>query len=65
LRNRLGIIDEATLEEAEANIVATRSYELAQTPIPSRFDLEHLRAIRGYFLRAGLEEKWHELEHAL
>jgi hypothetical protein len=39
LRNRLGITDEAALEAAEANMVATRSYELAQTPIPGRFDL--------------------------
>jgi cell filamentation protein len=45
LKNRLGITDAATLEKAEAALVATRSYELAQTPIKGRFDLAHLQAI--------------------
>ena len=48
LRNRLGITDGATLEQAEAALVATRSYELSQTPLPGHFDLAHLQAIHGY-----------------
>jgi fido (protein-threonine AMPylation protein) len=48
LRNRLGIADEATLEQAEADIVVTRSYELAQTPLKGGFDLANLQAIHRY-----------------
>jgi cell filamentation protein len=48
LRNRLGITDAATLEQAEAALVATRSYELSQTPLQGRFDLAHLQAIHRY-----------------
>ena len=33
LRNRLGIADEAILEQTEAAFVAIRSYELSQTPL--------------------------------
>jgi len=45
LRNRLGITDAATLEHAEASLVATRSYELSRAPIEGLFDLAHLQAI--------------------
>jgi hypothetical protein len=45
LRNRLDIADEATLEEIEADLVATRSYELSQSPLEGSFDLAHLQAI--------------------
>ena len=45
LKNRLGIGDETTLEQAEADIVAARSFELAQDPLPGGFDLAHLRGI--------------------
>ena len=45
LNNRLGITDEATLEQTEAALVATRSYELSQTPLKGTFDLTHLQAI--------------------
>jgi cell filamentation protein len=48
LKNRLGITDEATLEQAEAALVATRSYALSQTPLKGRFDLDHLQAIHGH-----------------
>ena len=48
LKNRLGIADEATLEQTEAAFVATRSYELSQTPLKGRFDLAHLQAIHRY-----------------
>ena len=48
LRNRLGITDAATLEQAEAALVATRSYELSLTPLKGGFDLAHLQAIHRY-----------------
>jgi fido (protein-threonine AMPylation protein) len=48
LKNRLDIGDEATLEQTEAAFVATRSYELSQTPLKGRFDLAHLQAIQRY-----------------
>lgn len=48
LRNRLNIADEATLEETEADLVATRSYELSKSPRKGRFDLVHLQAIHRY-----------------
>jgi cell filamentation protein len=48
LKNRLGITDAATLEQAEAAFVATRSYELSRTPLKGRFDLAHLQAIHRY-----------------
>jgi len=48
LINRLGITDESILEQIEAALVATRSYELAQTPLKGRFDLAHLQAIHKH-----------------
>lgn len=48
LKNRLGITDSATLEQAESAFVATRSYELSQTPLKGRFDLDHFQAIHRY-----------------
>lgn len=48
LRNRLDIADEATLEQTEAAFVATRSYELSQTPLKGGFDLQHLLAIHRH-----------------
>jgi len=48
LKNRLGITDEAKLEETEAALVAARSYELAQNPLKGKFDLDHLKAIHRY-----------------
>ena len=48
LKNRLGITDAALLEQNEAALVATRSYELSQTPLPGQFDLAHLQAIHLY-----------------
>lgn len=48
LRNRLGISDEATLEQAEAALVATRSFELSLAPLNGLFDLAHLQAIHRY-----------------
>jgi cell filamentation protein len=48
LKNRLDIVDEATIEQAEADIVATRSYELAKSPLKGDFDLAHLQVIHRY-----------------
>src|ERR1700722_8550752 len=48
LKNRFGIVDAATLEIAEADLVAARSRELAQSPLKGRFDLNHLLAIHRY-----------------
>jgi cell filamentation protein len=48
LKSRLGIIDPDVLEQTEAAFVATRSYELAQNPLPGSFDLAHLRAIHRH-----------------
>src|SRR5436305_10700282 len=48
LTNRLGIVDESTLEQVEADLVAVRSYELSLNPVSGRFDLAHLQAIHRY-----------------
>jgi cell filamentation protein len=48
LKNRLGIADEATLEQNEAALAATRAYELSLTPLKGSFDLAHLQAIHRY-----------------
>jgi cell filamentation protein len=48
LKNRLGIVDGAMLEEVEASLVAARSYELSRAPLKGAFDLAHLQAIHRY-----------------
>ncbi len=48
LINRLGITDKSTLEQTEAALVATRSFELSQAPLKGRFDLAHLQAIHKH-----------------
>jgi fido (protein-threonine AMPylation protein) len=48
LKNRLGITDEATLEKAEAALVATRSLELSEAPLKGKFDLAHLQVIHRH-----------------
>jgi len=48
LRNRFGITDQAVLESTEADLVASRSRELASNPIQGGFDLKHLQAIHRY-----------------
>jgi cell filamentation protein len=48
LINRFGITDTAALEATEADLVAARSRELAQTPLEGGFDLAHLQAIHRY-----------------
>jgi hypothetical protein len=60
LKNRFGITDEATLEATEASLVALRSYELTQRPLPGNFDLAHARRRRRERstgdVHAGVEE---------
>jgi cell filamentation protein len=51
LKNRLGIADATTLEETEAALAATRSYELSRAPLKGGFDLPHLQAIHRYLFR--------------
>jgi cell filamentation protein len=51
LKNRLGITDEATLEETEAALAATRSLELSETPLKGNLDLAHLQAIHRHLFR--------------
>lgn len=44
LRNRLGITDRAELARVEAALTAARIYDLQLSPLPGRYDLDHLRA---------------------
>ena len=48
LFNKLHITDEAALEQAEADYVAARSYELFLHPLEGAFDLRHLKAIHRH-----------------
>jgi cell filamentation protein len=48
LINHLGITDQTILEQTEAALAATRSYELSQIPLKGRFDLAHLQAIHKH-----------------
>lgn len=44
LRNRLGITDARALRHVEAELTASRIYDLIRSPIPGAYDLAHLRA---------------------
>ena len=48
LKNRLGITDEPTLAQTEAQFVAERARELTHQPISGAFDLPHLQAIHRH-----------------
>jgi len=48
LKNRLGISDDTTLAQTEAQFVAERARELTHQPIPGAFDLPHLQAIHRH-----------------
>lgn len=48
LKNRFGLTDQNALDQIEADIVAARSYELRQQPLPGNFDLAHLQGIHRY-----------------
>ncbi|MGY0501482.1 Fic/DOC family protein [Nocardia sp. FBN12] len=43
LRNRLGIVDAASLRQAEADLSQAALADLGIRPLPGRYDLEHLR----------------------
>jgi hypothetical protein len=45
LKNRLGISDDTTFAQTEAQFVAEHARELTHQPIPGAFDLPHLHAI--------------------
>lgn len=51
LFNKLGLRDEDTLAAAEAQIVAWRTIELRQSPIPGCYDLEHLQAVHRHLFQ--------------
>lgn len=42
LRNKLGVVDRALLDAVEADVTASRLFEIALTPIPGAYDLRHL-----------------------
>ena len=44
LRNSLGITDANELRHVEAELTASRIYDLIRSPIPGAYDLAHLRA---------------------
>jgi cell filamentation protein len=44
LRNRLGISDRAELTRAEADLTASRLYDLQRTRLTGDYDLDHLRS---------------------
>ena len=44
LHNRLGITDAGELRHVEAELTASRIYDLIRSPIPGAYDLAHLRA---------------------
>jgi cell filamentation protein len=48
LKNKLGVRSATVLEQREADYAAARAYELAQTPLDGRFDLDHLKAIHKH-----------------
>jgi cell filamentation protein len=51
LKNRLGIRDEEELKEAEASLLAWRSYQLVEKPIQGHFDFDHLQAIHRHLFQ--------------
>jgi cell filamentation protein len=44
LRNRLGVTEAHELRHVEAELTASRIYDLIRSPIPGAYDLAHLRA---------------------
>jgi len=51
LRNKLGIEDAATLEQAERRLTSARIAELAKFPIQGKFDLRYLCAIHRHIFQ--------------
>jgi cell filamentation protein len=48
LRNRLGVTDIKQLRQVEAELTASRIYDVIRDPIPGAYDLAHLRALHRY-----------------
>jgi len=48
LKNKLGIRDKATLEQAEYDLSSVRIAQLVDSPIKGRFDYDHLKAIHRH-----------------
>jgi cell filamentation protein len=51
LRNKFGLIDQESLDRAEADAVSVRSILLQRNPLKGNFDSEHLRALHSYLFR--------------
>lgn len=51
LRNLLGIIEQAELQQVERVLAASRVLELERDPVEGDFDFTHLRAIHRYILQ--------------
>ena len=48
LRNRLGIVDPAELQQAEALLTTLRLIELQEKPLPGGYDMEHLQEFHRF-----------------
>jgi cell filamentation protein len=48
LKNKLGIQEQAALQEREADYATARAYELAKTPLEGGFDIDHLQSIHKH-----------------
>jgi cell filamentation protein len=51
LRNRLGITNARELRHVEAELTASRIYDLIRKPIPGAYDLLHLRAFHQHIFQ--------------
>jgi cell filamentation protein len=51
LRNRLGITDAKQLRQVEAELTASRIYDVIRDAIPGRYDLTHLRAFHRHIFQ--------------
>jgi cell filamentation protein len=51
LRNRLGITDAKELRHVEAELTASRIYDVIRNPIPGGYDLAHLRAFHRHIFQ--------------
>ena len=51
LRNRLGITNARELRHVEAELTASRIYDLIRKPIPGAYDLSHLRAFHRHIFQ--------------
>lgn len=51
LLNKFGLTDQASLDRAEANVVAMRSILLQGNPLKGNFDFQHLKQIHQYLFQ--------------